>query len=156
MSTMALIYETDNFIIESAEYPFISREEGGHMRILPKVTVSDRTKLSPALAIEYMKLSMVCGEALVHAMAKQGIDIGIVNYQDMGNWRVHSPEGLLLHMHILGRAKTAVIQKYGQGVQLPPKGSDFYKPFKELTEEDRELVKTEIERLLASEKYKNW
>ncbi len=58
---MALIYETPNFTIESAEQPFIDRLEGGHIRIFPKVAVSDRTQLTPELAIEYTKLSMVVG-----------------------------------------------------------------------------------------------
>ena len=48
---MALIYQTPNFTIESAEPPhiYVSREEGDHIRIKPKVAVSDRTKLSGPL-----------------------------------------------------------------------------------------------------------
>lgn len=153
---MILIYETPNFYIEAAEHPFVSREEGGHIRILPKVKVPDRTALSPQLAIEYMKLSMVAGEALKIAMARRGVDIGIVNYQDMGNWRVFNPEGLLMHLHVIGRAKTATIQKYGEGVQLPRRDTGFYDNFKPLDTGDITEIKKEIERLMETDKYKSF
>ncbi len=68
---MAIIYETDNFTIESADRPFVDRSEGGHVRIWPKEKVRDRTKLSPVLAIEYMKLSMIVGEAMLTAMKRR-------------------------------------------------------------------------------------
>ena len=76
---MALIFETTNFTIESADKPYVSREEGGQVYIFPKVPVSDRTQLSPELAIEYMKLSMVVGEAMRIGLGRRGIDIGIIN-----------------------------------------------------------------------------
>ena len=105
------IYETENFEIQAASRPFIDRTEGGHIYIYPKVPVRDRTRLTPALAIEYTKLTMIVGEALIPAMARRGITVGIVNYQDMGNWGVFKPEGPTLHMQIYGRATTATTQK---------------------------------------------
>lgn len=153
---MAEFFETDNFIVKSADRPFISREEGGHLYIFPKVPVRDRTKLTPVLAIEYMKLSMIVGEALVSAMKRRGVDIGIVNYQDMGNWGVFKPEGPTLHMQIYGRATTATIQKYGDAVQLPHRETGFYDNFKPLDEEDIAEIKKDIETLLQTEKYKNF
>jgi diadenosine tetraphosphate (Ap4A) HIT family hydrolase len=101
MQTQIPIYETENFYIQAASRPFIDRTEGGHVYMFPKIPVRDRTQLSPKLAIEYMKLSMVVGEALKLAMAKRGVDIGLVNYQDMGNWGVFKPEGPTLHMQIM-------------------------------------------------------
>jgi diadenosine tetraphosphate (Ap4A) HIT family hydrolase len=150
------IFETDNFKVIAADPALVTREEGGHIVILPKFSIPDRTQLTPAQASEYMKLSMVVGEALKNVLAKQGIDIGIVNYQDMGNWRIGKPEGLLMHMNIFGRATNAVIQKYGDAVQLPRKNTGFYDKFEPLNENDKKLIKEEIERLLASDKYKNW
>ncbi len=150
---MALIYETHNFTIQSTDRPFVDRTEGGHLRIYPKVPVRDRTKLTPALATEYMKLSMVVGEALVTVMRAQGVEIGIVNYQDMGNWGVFKPEGPTLHMQIFGRAVNATIQKYGEAVLLPQRETGFYDNFQPLTDEDRDLLKAEIDNLLNTEKY---
>jgi len=153
---MALIYETPNFILETREKPFIDRAEGGHIRIWSKLKISDRTKLTPEQAIEYTKLSMLAGEALNNVMSKQGIDIGIVNYQEMGNWSVFKPEGVTMHMHIFGRAKTATKQKYGEAVSLPQRDTGFYDKFEPLTEEDIKEMQIEIERLLDTDKYKDF
>ncbi len=153
---MALIYETINFILETREKPFVDRLEGGHVRIWSKMKVSDRTELSPESAIEYMKLSMVAGEALTIVMKRQGVDIGIVNYQEMGNWSVFKPDGTTMHMHIFGRAKTATIQKYGEAVLLPQREMGFYDNFKPLNEQDIAEMRKEIQRLLVTEKYKNF
>ena len=153
MKTQIPIYETDSFHIQAASRPFIDRSEGGHIYLFPKVDVRDRTKLSPSLAIEYMKLSMVVGEALVSAMARRGVDIGIVNYQDMGNWSVFKPEGPTLHMQIYGRAKTATIQKYGDAVQLPHRETGFYDGFQPLDAGDINEIRLDIGELLRGGKY---
>jgi diadenosine tetraphosphate (Ap4A) HIT family hydrolase len=149
------IYVTENFYIQAASRPFIDKSEGGHVYIFPKIPVRDRTQLSPKLAIEYMKLSMVVGEALKSAMSRRGVDIGIVNYQDMGNWGVFKPEGPTLHMQIYGRAVTATIQKYGDAVQLPHRETGFYDRFKPLDDNDIEEIRADIEMLLQTEKYKS-
>ena len=155
---MAIIYETQNFIIKSAEPPhvYVSREEGGHIQIKPKAHFADRTKLTPSLAIEYMKLSMVAGEAMKVALVKRGIDVGLINYQDMGNWTVFKPEGPNLHMHVFGRAVDAVVQRYGDAVFLPHLETGFYEKFEPLNDADIFELKTEILRILNTEKYLNF
>lgn len=153
MKTQIPIYETAHFYIQAASRPFIDRTEGGHIYLFPKVPVRDRTQLSPELAIEYMKLSMVIGEALKSAMTRRGVEIGIVNYQDMGNWGVFKPEGPTLHMQIYGRAVTATIQKYGDAVQLPRRETGFYDNFNPLDNDDINEIKKDIESLLHSDKY---
>lgn len=133
---MAIIYETQNFILETREKPFVARSEGGHIRIMSKIKVSGRHQLTPDQATEYLKLSMIAGEALTIVMKKEGIDIGIVNYQEMGNWSVFKPEGNIMHLHIFGRAKTATKQKYGEAVLLPQRETGFYDEFESLNEKD--------------------
>jgi diadenosine tetraphosphate (Ap4A) HIT family hydrolase len=155
MITQIPIYETDNFYIQAASRPFIDRAEGGHIYIFPKTPLRDRTQLSPQLAIEYQKLSMVVGEALKSAMARRGVDIGIINYQDMGNWGVYKPEGPTLHMQIYGRATTATIQRYGDAVQLPHRETGFYDSFMPLDGEDITEIRTDIEQLLGTSKYRS-
>lgn len=147
------IYDTANFHVSAAAWPFIDRAEGGHIFIFPRTPVRDRTQLSPELAIEYMKLSMIVGEALTSAMRRRGVDIGIVNYQDMGNWGVFKSEGSTLHMQIYGRATTATVQKYGDAVYLPHRETSFYDSFQPLNEDDIREIKADIEQLLISEKY---
>ncbi len=147
---MALIYETNNFIVEARDQPFVGRSDGGHIRILPKAPVEDRTKLAPELAKEVMKLTMVVGEAMKIALNRRGIDIARINYQDMGNW---TPT---FHIHVFGRAKSAKYQKFGESVYLPKRETGFYNNLQPLDHEDIQEIRKEIERILATEKYKNF
>ncbi len=57
-------------------------------------------------------------------------------------------------MQIYGRATTATIQKYGDAIQLPHRETGFYDNFKPLSADDIKELKTDIEKLLQSEKYK--
>jgi diadenosine tetraphosphate (Ap4A) HIT family hydrolase len=152
---MAVIFESANFIVQSAEAPLIDRNDGGHITIDPKFKITTRQELTVQQAIELMRLTMVAGEAMTTVMKKHGVDIGRINYQDNGNWAVFKPEGPQLHYHIYGRAKNAVIQKYGQTLHFPHKDEfpDLYKNLKLLTNEDVQEIKKEIERLLKEERY---
>ena len=155
---MNIIYETPNFIVEAVNQPLVSREDGGHISINPKVRVKDRTLLSPKLAIELMYLTMLIGEAMEIGLNKRGIDIGRINYQDNGNWGVFKPEGPFLHVHLYGRAKSAKIQKYGEACKFPFRETGFYDGFNPLNDEDISEIKKQIELLLKTEKYSlsNW
>jgi len=142
-----IIFETENFILESHENPEVDRLEGGHVKISPKISVEDRTKLAPDQAIELMRFTMIAGEAMVKAMNRIGVEIGRINYQDNGNW---TPE---LHIHLYCRAKTAIMQKYGE--PIIPGHKEEYHP---LNEDDIKCIKEEIEEISKQEKYKleNW
>jgi len=150
------LFETDNFVVLVPPRPFVDRLEGGHLRIQSKLHVSDRTKLTREQAIEYMKVSMVVGEALKAGLATRGIDVGIINYQEMGNWSVFKPEGPIMHMHVFGRAKTATIQKYGEAVQLPQRSTGFYNTFMPLDRDDMVAIRKSIDDLMSSDKYKRF
>ncbi len=153
------IYQTENFIIERVlKTPHISREDGGHIIIRPKTDVSDRTKLTPELATELMRLTMVAGEAMTTALNRRGIDIGRINYQDNGNWSVFKPGGPHLHIHLYGRAKSAKIQKWGDACHFPHVETGFYDSFEPLNDGDIEEIKKEIETLFKGDKYQdqNW
>lgn len=157
---MAIIYETENFLVQSAEAPLIDRNDGGHITIDPKSMVSARQQLTAQQAIELMRLTIVTGEAMATVMNKHAVDIGRINYQDNGNWAVFKPEGPQLHYHIYGRAKSAVHQPYGQTLHFPHKDEqpELYKNLKPLTAADVLGIKEEIMRLLKEEKYAeaNW
>src|SRR5258708_2332871 len=84
---MVLIFESENFDVITPEQPHVSRSDGGHLIINPKVPVEDRTRLSREQAIELIKLTMVSGEAMKTVLTQKGIEIGRINYQDNGNWR---------------------------------------------------------------------
>ena len=46
---MALIFESKHFDIITPEHPHVSRHDGGHLIVNPKVPVEDRTRLSTRL-----------------------------------------------------------------------------------------------------------
>lgn len=150
---MALVYEARHFILKTLDRPHVSRSDGGHVVIDPKLPVEDRTQLTPEQAIELVKLTMVGGEALKTVLARKGIDIGRINYQDNGNWRAE------LHVHLYGRARNAKLQPWGHALAFPPTREAFIREMGELeplNAEDIADLRAEIARLLASEKYRNF
>ncbi len=144
------IFESTHFNIITPDQPHVSRSDGGHLIVNPKVAVADRTLLDRERAIELMKLTMVAGEAMKTVLTQHGVDIGRINYQDNGNWR---PE---LHVHLYGRARSAPAQPYGHYLALPPTAQAFKAqvPQQPLTVADVAALASEITRLLATEKYR--
>lgn len=149
---MAQIFETNNFIIETRDIPHVGRIDGGHIIVSPKIPVEDRTQLSPDLAKELMKLTMVTGEAMKTVLNKNGIDLARINYQDNGNWK---PQ---LHIHLYGRAKSAITQKWGNALRFPSTQEEFLNlpKMEPLNEADLIEISEEIQRLLQTDKYKNF
>jgi hypothetical protein len=154
---MALIFENADFIVESPELPLVDRNDGGHITITPKRKVIDRQQLTCGEAIEWMRLSIVAGEALQQVMTALGVPIGRVNYQDNGNWSVFKPEGPQLHLHIFGRAKNATQQKYGQALFFPHRDThpEFYSNVHPLNHRDIFLIREKIIDLLKEKKFSN-
>jgi len=154
---MNLIYESENFNVYSAKQPYIDREDGGHIVIIPKLKVTDRQQLTPKQAIELMRLTIVVGQAMTKVMNEHGVDIGRINYMDTGNWSVFKPGGSYLHIHLGGRAKSAKIQKYGQSLYFPHKDEkpEFYENLKPLTKDDVKDIKKEIKKLFKEQKFSN-
>lgn len=148
--SVKLILESNHFTVITPDLPHVSRGDGGHLIINPKVAVVDRTQLDRERAIELMKLTMVAGAAMKTVLTQRGIDIGRINYQDNGNWR---PE---LHVHLYGRARGASRQPYGSYLALPLTAQAFKSqaPLEPLTADDVAALKAEVTRLLATEKYR--
>jgi len=156
---MAEIYQTENFIVESHEKPFMPRTDGGHVRIKVKdESITDRTKIDPKTAIELMRLTIVVGDALQTAMNTLGIPVVKINYQDMGNWAYKENKLPFLHVHIFGRATNAIKQPWPESMYLPDRGTGFYEGFEPLNEADIAEIKKEINNILQKEKFqdKNW
>jgi diadenosine tetraphosphate (Ap4A) HIT family hydrolase len=148
---MALVYASSHFEIITPAQPHISRSDGGHLIINPKVAVEDRTQLTRDQAIELVKLTMVAGEAMKDVLTQRGIAIGRINYQDNGNWR---PE---LHVHLYGRALAARLQPYGHALAFAPTREAFNREMgnlEPLTKEDVDALATSIKRLLQTQKYR--
>ncbi len=149
MSVM-LVLESKHYLVITPEQPHVSRGDGGHLIINPKVAVVDRTQLDRERAVDLMKLTMVAGEAMTTVLTRRGIDIGRINYQDNGNWR---PE---LHVHLYGRARGATMQPFGHYLALPLTAEAFraQAPLQPLTADDVAALREEMTRLLATEKFR--
>ncbi len=150
---MALIYEARHFVLKTLDQPHVSRGDGGHIVINPKIAVEDRTQLSPEQAVELVKLTMAGGEAMKTVLSRRGIDIGRINYQDNGNWRAE------LHVHLYGRARGATLQPWGHALAFPPTREAFRKEMGDLeplSADDIAELRAEIGRLLESEKYRGF
>ena len=150
---MTVVYESVHFEIVVPERPHVTRADGGHLIINPKVSVEDRTKLAREQAIELVKLTIVAGEAMKTVLTRKGIPIGRMNYQDNGNWR-HE-----LHVHLYGRSRNATIQPWGTFLQIPPTREAFNAKMgnlEPLNADDVRDLRAEIERLLATEKYREF
>lgn len=149
------IYETGRYTVQAHERPHVDRDDGGHVVISPREFRLDRQALSPAEAIELMRLTIVVGEAMTKVMNERGVDIGRINYQDNGNWSVHLPSGAPLHVHLYGRAKSATRQQWGEALYLPKRADHpgFYATLEPLTEADRVAIREEIERLMSQDRY---
>ena len=148
-----MIYEARHFVLRTLDQPHVSRSDGGHIVIDPKVAVEDRTQLSREQAIELIKLTMVSGEAMKTVLSRKGINIGRINYQDNGNWRAE------LHVHLYGRAQGATLQPFGHALAFPPTREAFRKEMgklEALREDDIVELRAEIVRLLAGDKYRDF
>lgn len=150
---MAVIYETRHFVLRTLDSPHVSRNDGGHIVIDPRVAVEDRTQLTREQAVELMKMTMVAGTAMKTVLTRKGIDIGRINYQDNGNWRQE------LHVHLYGRARGAALQPWGHALAFPPTREAFIREMgklEPLRETDVADLRAEIIRLLATDFYRDF
>ena len=150
---MLTVHRSAHFEIVVPERPHVTRRDGGHLIINPKVAVEDRTHLTREQAIELVKLTMVVGEAMKTVLTRSGIPIGRINYQDNGNWR-HE-----LHVHLYGRSRDATIQPWGTFLQIPPTRETFNAKMgnlEPLNADDARELGAEIERLLGIKKYREF
>jgi diadenosine tetraphosphate (Ap4A) HIT family hydrolase len=152
---MAKIYETSNFIVEAFEKPHVTRTDGGHIKIYPKIEILDRTEMPPEMAIEFIRLTMIVGKAMQKAMTSRGVEITRINYQEMGNWALKKGKRPYFHMHIYGRAKHAKFQPCQEAVRLPDRSTGFYDKFEPLNAGDIEEVKRQIGLISQEGMFKN-
>lgn len=71
---MAVIYETENFIVKTyttPEVPHNDRLDGGHIIISPKIEVESRQDLTPAQLVEFIWLSSIVGEAMTKVLTEK-------------------------------------------------------------------------------------
>jgi diadenosine tetraphosphate (Ap4A) HIT family hydrolase len=149
-----VIYETDHFLLTRSARPFVSREEGGHLRIFAKRDgVQERRDFTPEEAVDFIRLSSAAGQALERGMNKRGVKVVKVNFEELGNWAHKYGTQLVFHEHIFGRVLGAPRQPYPEAIQLPDRETGFYDGFEPLNDEDLQAIKEEIEAVIATEKF---
>jgi diadenosine tetraphosphate (Ap4A) HIT family hydrolase len=144
-----IVYEDNYFIVLSPGNPLNCREDGGHLIMVKKDKVTDRSDMILQEAIDFMRISMIVGKAMYLVLGVER-----VNYEDLANWGLDDPEGPKTHLHFFGRARKQLHQVRGQHIALFPKGHPIYdghlKPF---TEDEVERLRVKIEEISQEEKY---
>ncbi len=149
-----IIYETENFLVHVPKEPHVSREEGGHLYIAAKKeNCISRLDFTPQEAKEFIRLSMLLGEAMMRGMAKMGVSIERINYQENGNWAFLNNEEPFFHMHLYGRTKDAKHQKFGEALYFPHPTSIYYETNLPLRSNDILEIQNELKLLENTEKY---
>ncbi len=144
------VYEDKYFFVFSPEHPFNCRDDGGHLILIKKDKVTDRSELTYQEAIDFMRISMAVGKAMYEVLGVERM-----NYEDLGNWGIDNPGGAKMHLHFLGRAKEQTHQIRGQHIFLFPKGHKIYQGhLKPLTENQVFALREKIKEILNEPKYK--
>ena len=144
-----IIYEDKYFKVVCPDKPLNSREDGGHLILVKKEKVTDRSDMTYQEAIDFMRISMIVGKAMYEVLK-----IERMNYEDLGNWGIDDPGGAKMHLHFFGRAKNQIHQIRGQHIFLYPKGHPIYNGhLSPLNREELDLLKKRIESISNEEKY---
>jgi diadenosine tetraphosphate (Ap4A) HIT family hydrolase len=147
--TSITIYEDRYFSVLIPEHPLNCREDGGHLVMVKKDRVTDRSDMTYREAIDFMRVSMMVGKAMYRVLGVER-----VNYEDLANWGLDDPGGPKMHLHFFGRARMQIHQVRGQHISLFPKGHPIYeghlKPF---TPDEAERLRAAIEEAAREEKY---
>jgi diadenosine tetraphosphate (Ap4A) HIT family hydrolase len=155
-----IICETKHFQLSRSAKPFVSREEGGHMRIFARRTeITERRDFTPEESVEFIWLSSIAGEALDLAMNERGVKIMKINFEELGNWPFRRGERVQFHLHIFGRAEGSKHQVFPEAVHLPDRSTGFYDGFEPLNEDDMKLIRNKIDEISQRPKYAdkdNW
>lgn len=141
-----IIFQYSPFCVATIPIPHVSREDGGHIVIASMN--SDYHELEDLSYDELsllMRLTVETGKIMKKTLLGNGVDIGNLNYQVNGNWSVKKEVRDPLHMHIYGRARNAVYQKFGSSLVFPDPASGFYDNFKGLTDVDIKPIALHLE-----------
>lgn len=144
------VYEDKYFMVINPEFPLNCRDDGGHLILIKKEKVSDRSDMTYQEAIDFMRISMAVGKSMYEVL-----DIERMNYEDLGNWGIDDPGGAKMHLHFMGRAKEQTHQIRGHHIFLFPKDHKIYRGhLKPLSDEQVDSLRKRIAEILTEPKYK--
>jgi diadenosine tetraphosphate (Ap4A) HIT family hydrolase len=143
------VYDDEYFTVISPKHPLNCRDDGGHLILIKKEKVTDRSDMTYREAVDFVRISMAVGKAMYEVLG-----IERMNYEDLGNWGVDDAGGAKMHLHFFGRAREQTHQIRGHHMFLYPKGHNIYDGhLKPLTEEDLRQLRSRIEEILTEPKY---
>lgn len=143
------VYEDKYYKVISPEFPLNCRDDGGHLILIKKEKVTDRSDLTYQEAIGLMRISMAVGKAMYVVLGVER-----VNYEDLGNWGIDDPGGAKMHLHLMGRAKEQTHQIRGQHIFLYPKNHKIYQGhLKPLTADQVSSIRDSVKKILKEPKY---
>jgi diadenosine tetraphosphate (Ap4A) HIT family hydrolase len=95
--------------------PLLDRADGGHLWVNPPREVWERSVLSPSELTHWSFLIAATAQAMLAVLPQ--LKDGCINYWEAGNWALHEdaapvgpklpPQHRKVHMHLLGRSRTA-------------------------------------------------
>lgn len=151
------ICESSHFNVFCANEPHLSREDGGHLVIVPKERIPNRWDLSEPQSNECMNLSKLVGQSMLEGLNERKLDIRRINFQDNGNWEIDHPKGPNFHLHLYGRAFNAPHQTHGEALHFSNKETQFWKDLNQLDEDDVKAIQSRIRHHLThNEKFKGF
>jgi diadenosine tetraphosphate (Ap4A) HIT family hydrolase len=143
------VYEDKYYKVVNPSGPLNSREDGGHLILIKKEAVRDRSDLTCQEAIDFMRITMIVGKAMYNILG-----IERMNYEDLGNWGLDEPSGPKMHLHFFGRAKVQIHQIRGHHLFLYPHGHPIYKGhLKPLNNAELKKIIKEIKKISKESKY---
>jgi len=131
--------------------PHISPHDGGHLQVVPRRHVSERSQLDPFESLETIFLSVIAGDSL-----RSVVGAGWINYQENGNWSVDTPTLQHLHLHVYGRTKWALKQPFGEALKFPSKESFAKMSIDRFSERQVEEIITFITQWMRSNAAEPW
>ena len=144
-----ILYEDKYFQVIKPNLPLNCREDGGHLILIKKEKVTDRSDMTYQEAIDFMRISMIVGKAMYEVLG-----IERMNYEDLGNWGVDEPGGAKMHLHFMGRAREQIHQIRGHHMFLYPKEHKIYDGhLKPLNEAEVDKLKSAIKEISKEQKY---
>lgn len=145
-----VVFEDIFFIVTRPSSPLNCRDDGGHLIMHKKDAVMDRSDMTAAEAVDFMRISMAVGRAMYEVL-----EIERMNYEDLGNWGVDHPDGPKMHLHFLGRAHRQIHQQRGHHIALFPQGHPIYEGhLKPLTDEHVQQLRHRVAEILKESKYR--
>lgn len=144
-----MVYEDRYFKVINPSSPLNCRDDGGHLILVKKEQVTDRSDLTVQEAVDYMRISMAVGKAMYDVLG-----IERMNYEDLGNWGIDNSGGAKMHLHFMGRAHEQTHQVRGQHIALFPKGHKIYDGhLKRFTEKEIISLRNRVNEILGEQKY---